>query len=150
MTKMLTWLVLISALMAYGFLVLLFTFKGPIALTMHFGRLTATVGAMIVCMQAVPGLFEEVPPPRRDYLAAGINFMLLSAVCFSFWNEAGRIWNVDTSIFTSPVAGLFSLFLLIGATFVLIAPSRRATKVIALIVGVVVSIGLVFIAPLFR
>lgn len=151
MTKTVTWLALIVVLASYAVLVALFGFAGPVALAIHFVRIAVTVAALIVYIQKLPTIFEEVPPPRRDYLLAGINFMLLSAVCFSFWNEAGRIWKVDTSIFTGPVAGLFSLFLVVGAGFAFIAPDTgKKTRAIAIAVGIVLSVGLVFVAPLFR
>lgn len=152
MTKALTWLSLLVVLAFYAIIVVLFGFEGPVALAIHFARIAVTVAALIVYIERLPTIFEEVPPPRRDYLLAGINFMLASAVCFSFWNEAGRIFDVDTSIFTNAVAGLFSLFLVVGAGFALIAPDTggKMIRVIAVAVGVVLSIGLVFIAPLFR
>lgn len=119
------------------------------AIVLHFVRIAGSVAALIIYIQMAPTLFASIPPPRRDYLLAGINFMLLSAVCFSFWNEAGRIVGVDTSVFSSPVSGLFSLFLVIGCVFVILAPDT-GIRPAALIAGVFLSIGLVFIAPYFR
>jgi hypothetical protein len=50
------------------------------------------------------------------------------------------------------VAGLFSLFLIIGAAFLLVAPNTGETrrKTVAIAVGAILGFGLAFIAPLFR
>lgn len=152
MIKMLTWLTLLAVVVVYLIVTSLFTFEGPIALSIHFSRIALTVAGTIVYVRKLPDLFDEIPTPRRDYLIAGVIFFFLSAVCFSVWNEAGRVFGVDPSIFTSPIAGLFSLFLVVASTFVLIAPDQRVReiRIAALIIGAVVSVGLVFIAPLFR
>lgn len=155
MTKTITWLSLLVVLAIYTVIVNVFEFEGVIAFAIHFSRIALTVAALIMYIPMIPTIFEEIPPPRRDYLLAAVNFMLLSATCFSFWNEAHRIWpEVDNDIFTGPVAGLFSLFLCVGAGFALVAPDTsgdgKKVRIIAIVVGSVVSVGLVFIAPLFR
>lgn len=127
--KMRVWLSLIVVALGYALAVFLLGFKGPVALTIHFLRLVLTVAATIIYIQMLPTIFEQVPPPRRDYLLAGLNFMLLSAVCFSLWNEAGRLFGVDTSVFSDPIAGLFSLLLIVGSGFALVAPDVAGNKV---------------------
>lgn len=143
------WLLL--TLLVYVVAVFAFGFAGPVALTIHFSRIALTTSALIIYARMLPDIFSEVPTPRRDYLLAGIVFMMLSSVCFSFWNEAGRIFGVDTSIFTNAIAGLFSLFLIVGAGFVLIAPdvAGRKSRWLALAVGILIAVWLVFIAPYF-
>lgn len=160
MTRALIWLALAAILIVYWIAVMLFGFEGLVAFSTHFIRIGITTATLIVFIQGFLTLFKGEPPPRRDYLLAGINFMLLSAVCFSFWNEAGRIFLIDTSVFTSPVSGMFSLMLVIGAGLVIFAPPTGEStslihvftkrKTIALIVGAVISAGLVFVAPLLR
>lgn len=146
------WITLAGVIFVYFGMVDIFGFAGPIALGLHFLRIVLTISALVIYVQMAPHIFKEVPPPRRDYLLLGINFMLLSAVCFAFWNEASRVWGFNNDVFNNPVSGLFSLLLCIGAIFALIAPDTEGDKprVIALIIGVVLSIGLVFIAPMFR
>lgn len=160
MIRVLTGLSLFIGLAIYGIIALLFTFEGPVALSLHFIRIAITVAALVLYIQEIPSVFEQVPPPRRDYFLTGINFMLLSSVCFSLWNEAGRIFAVDTSVFTGAISGLFSLFLIIGAGFALIAPDVgekqdvpvifSKPRTIAILIGVVVAVGLVLVAPLYR
>lgn len=151
-TKSFTWIVLAIVLAVYGIVAASVGFQGPVALTIHFIRIVVTVAALVQYIPMLPSVFQEVPAPRRDYLLAGIVFMLLSAVCFSFWNEAGRIFGVDTSIFTGPIAGLFSMFLIVGGSFVLVAPDTggKGLRRIAVAVGITLAVWLVFIAPMFR
>lgn len=150
--KHLTWLVLAGVIIVYLLIVSVFDFPGPVALSIHFVRITATIAASLIYFQMLPTMFREVPTPRRDYLFASINFFLLSLISFSIWNEAGRIFGVDTSVFTSLVAGLFSIFAIIAAVFAIIAPDTGGNrpKIIAAAIGAILSVGLVFVAPLFR
>lgn len=150
--RYLTWYVLAGVVIAYACVVSFVEFAGPVALVIHFVRITATVAAAIIYIQVLPTMFQEVPPPRRDYLFAAINFFLISLVCFSFWNEAGRIFKVDTSVFTSYIAGGFSIFAIIAAVFAMIAPDTGGNqpKILAVVIGAIMSAGLVFVAPLFR
>lgn len=146
------WLSLLATVVLYLSLVVLFGFADIVALGVHFGRVSVAVAVLILYIPVLATIFEEVPPPRRDYLLAGIILTWLSAVCFSFWNEAGRVFGVDTSIFSSPIAGFFSLLLVVGGVFHLIAPDvgRGRTRLIAILIGVLLGAGLVFVAPLFR
>lgn len=150
--KYLTWLVLLGVLLLYLVVVAIFSFPGVVAMAIHFTRITVTIAALLIYIRMAPTMFHQVPPPRRDYLFAAINFFLLSATCFSVWNEAGRVFYVDPSIFTSAVAGLFSLFLVIAASFAIVAPDIGGLKpkLIALGIGAILSVVLVFIAPFFR
>lgn len=150
--KTFTWLVLLAVLVAYVVSVWLIGFEGVVALTLHFGRVSVAVAVLILYIPAITVIFNEVPPPRRDYLLAGIILTWLSGVSFSLWNEMGRVFGVDTSIFTSPIAGMFSLLLLTGGVFHLIAPDTGGARprAIALVIGILVAVGVVIIAPNFR
>lgn len=150
--KFLTWYILIAVIVVFVSIVSVFPFAGPIAYGIHFIRIAASVAALFIFMRMMPTLFHEVPAPRRDYLIAAINFFLLSLVCFSFWNEAGRIFKVDTSVFTSYVAGAFSVFAIIASILALIAADTDGPrpKIIAVVVALAVAVALVFIAPQFR
>lgn len=150
--RKITWALLLSALTSYVVAVMLFGFPGAVAYSVHFTRIAVTAAVLVLYIPSIASIFTEVPPPRRDYLLAGIVLTWLSGILFSTWNEAGKVAGVDTSIFTSPVAGFFSLLLLLGGIFHLIAPgtNRKSTKVIALVAGLIIAIGIVLIAPLFR
>lgn len=147
-----TLLVLASVLAVFGLVVFLMDFEGPAALTIHFVRITVTIAASIIYIQLVPGMFSGEHSRATVYLFAAINFFVLSLVCFSVWNEMGRLFNVDTRVLSSPVAGLFSVFAIIAAAFAILVPDTGGPrpKVLALIIGAILSVGLVFIAPLFR
>lgn len=146
------WLGLLAALVVYLSLVVALGFPGTVALTVHFGRVAIAVAVLILYIPVIATIFDEVPPPRRDYLLAGIVLTWLSAVGFSFWNEAGRVFDVDTSIFSSPIAGFFSLLLVVGGIFHLVAPDvgEGKTRITAIVIGIILGAGLVFVAPLFR
>lgn len=146
------WLMLLAGVVLYVTLVALLGFPGLVALAVHFGRVATAVAVLILYIPVLATIFDEVPPPRRDYLLAGIILTWLSAVCFSFWNEAGRVFGVDTSIFTNAIAGFFSLLLVVGGIFHLIAPDVGGGKMrtVAIVIGVILGAGLVFVAPLFR
>lgn len=139
----------ISAVMLFGFI--------SIANFIHFGRVALPFAVLFLFVQRLPELFREVPPPRRDYLIACIICLTLSLVGFSLWNEAGRQFGVNTSIFTNPIAGFLSLIAVIGSAFGLVALPRDVNgewgnrrKLIALGVGLVVGTMVVVVAPLFR
>lgn len=150
--KYLTWYILIAVIVLYVSVVSVFPFSGPIAFSIHFIRIAASIGALFIFMRMMLTLFHEVPAPRRDYLIASINFFVLSLVHFSFWNEAGRIFKVDTSIFTSSIAGVGSVFAIIACILALIAADTDGPKPkkIAIAIAIVIAVALVFIAPLFR
>jgi len=139
-------------IIVYIGLALLIGFSGPIAITVNFLRVTVAFAVLMLYLPAITNIFHTVPPPSRDYLIAGIVLSWLSSLTFAIWNEAGRIVHVDTSIFTSPIAGFFSLLLVLGGFFHLQAPyvGSYSKKAIAVLVGVAMAIVVVMIAPLFR
>lgn len=145
--------ILIAALVVivlYVGLVATIGFEGLLALSIHFGRLAISMGVLILYIPSIKYIFVEVPAPRRDYLIAGILLTWLSGVGFSIWNVAGRVLHADTSIFTSPVAGFFSLLLLSGGVFHLIAPqvTQAITRREALLLGALFAALLVIVAPM--
>lgn len=146
------WFFIAAPFVLLALAVLVFPFDGPIALSIHFTRIAVTVAGAILFMRTMRSLFRKTEWERTDYFILSINFFLFSLVCFSFWNEAGRIWDVDTSVFTSYYSGNFSLLAIVAAVSGIIALDTEGSrpKVIALAVGIVVSVGLVFVAPLFR
>lgn len=146
------WLIIAAPFVLLACAVLVFPFEGPIALSIHFARIAVTVAGSILFMRTMRALFRKTVWDRTDYFIVSINFFLFSLVCFSFWNEAGRIFDVDTSVFTSYYSGGFSLLAIVAAVSGIIALDTEGLKPkwIALAVGVVLSAGLVFIAPLFR
>lgn len=150
--KSITWALLFSVMAAYVVSVLLFGFPGVVAYSVHFLRIAVTIGVLVLYIPSITSIFTEVPPPRRDYLLAGIVLTWLSSISFSTWNEAGRITGVDTNVFSSPVSGFFSLLLVFGGAFHLVAPntSSKHTKIIALISGLIIATAIAIIAPYFR
>lgn len=150
--KYLTWWILAAVIAAYGLVVSVVPFEGPVAVTIHFCRLAATTASWIIYIQIIPLMFQEIPAPRRDYLLASINFFLLSLIAFSHLNAAGRLFGVDTSVFTSYIAGLFSIFAIIAAVLALKAPDTGGIrpKVIAVIIAIIWTGGFAFFDPVFR
>lgn len=132
--------------------VLLIGFEGFIALVINFSRVALAAAVLIIYIPALSQIFREVPPPRRDYLIAGIILTWMSGLGFAISNEAGRIFQYDTSIFTNSIAGSFSLLLVLGGVFHLLAPGMASAKknIVAVLIGIVVGVVVVFIAPLFR
>lgn len=150
--KYLTWYVLLAVSILYVGVVAVFSFSGMIALSIHFTRIAASVAAWIIFMRMMPTLFREVPSPRRDYLIGAINFFLTSLLWFSLWNEAGRIFGVNTSVFSSPVAGAGSMYAIVACVLALIAADTDGPKpkIIAVGIAIVVAVAFVFVAPQFR
>lgn len=146
------WALLIAAVVIYWLLVWIVGFSGPLALGVNFLRVAVAVGVLIFYVPAIASIFIEVPAPRRDYLLAGIVLSWSSALLFAIGNEAGRIFDIDMSIFLNPVGGFFSLILVSAGVFHLVAPAveTNRSRYIAMAIGVVLSAALVFLAPLFR
>lgn len=149
------WFILGLVLLAYGTAVSMIGFPGFLAYAVHFARVSISVAVLIIYIPAIATIFREVPPPGRDYLLAGILLTWLSSVSFSLWNELGRVFGTDIfngSIFSGPMAGFFSLLLVAGGVFHLLAPSstRRNTRTMALSVGAFVAAAFVLVAPYFR
>ena len=146
------WYMIAAVILVYICIVYLFGFTEFVAVALQFIRVSITVTGLLIFGFTAPNLFSEIPIPRRHYLKAAIIFFFLSLVCFSFFNEIGRIWGVDNSVFTNPIAGLFSLLAIIAAALAIRAPDTGEThiKLIAGIIGIVLGFGLVYIAPYFR
>lgn len=119
-------------------------------LAVHFIR-SAVVMAVLIMF--IPSLrFIHRPYKNRDFLLIGIILTELSNTSFSIWNEMHRIYNVDNSIFTSPISGFFSFLLIVGGVSLLLASDVEDTRrwVIALFAAMAFGAALAFIAPLFR
>lgn len=146
------WLSILGAAIFYVFLVLVFPFEGFIGLIVNFLRVAVATAVLVIYGPKLGIIFRQVPAPSRDYLLAGIVLSWFSSECFAMYNEAGRIFGIETSIFKSPVAGGFSFVLVSAGVFHLLAPgtSEKKSLIIAVAIGVVVSVGVVFVAPLFR
>lgn len=144
----------LSVIGIYYVVVALTGFKA-VAIPIHFGRIALAVTVNILFIRALGTIFQEIPAPRRDYLIAGVILNTTSALGFTFWNQAGRQFGVDTSIFTSPVAGFFSLLLDLSFVFMALAAppaewGERNWKLIAVMVGIAAGILVAVVAPLFQ
>lgn len=149
------WLAFIVAVpIVYALLVLVVGFEW-LAIPIHFGRVMFAAAVLILYIPVIATVFNTVPPPSRDYLLAGILFTWTSAIGFAFWNEIGRTFEVDTSIFTNPIAGFFSLLLVIGGAFHVIAPPRTGMGIsrrrwVAVSIGIVIAIAIAVVSPWLR
>lgn len=155
MKSAVVWLVLALIVLAYVTMVTMFGFSGFVAYAVQFWRIAVSVAVLIIYIPALATIFREVPPPGRDYLLAGIILTWLSSVSFSTWNELGRVFGTDVfdgRIYSGSVAGFFSLLLVAGGVFHLLAPStaKRTTRLFAMVVGGLVATMFVVIAPYFR
>ena len=146
------WMLLGLGFILYVAAVYVIGFEGRVALAIHFARFAVGVTVLAIYIPSVPHIFSTVPAPGRDYLITGIILTWLSNDAFSLWNEAGRLWGVDTSVFTNPVAGFLSLVVLTGGLFHIVAPSipKRGRRLVAVSLGLISSTLLVFVAPMFR
>lgn len=142
----------VAVTLLYVGAVAVFGFDGPIAMSINYLRVTLSAAVLIVFIPTLSLIFQEVPPPRRDYLLAGIILTWMSAIGFAVSNEAGRIFDYDTSIFTNPISGAFSLMLVLGGVFHLLAPGVASVRksFIAVAFGSAIGFLVVFVAPLFR
>ncbi len=135
----------------YALAIVLVGFEGAVALAIHFGRVSLAVAVLIFYAPALVTIFRVWPAPRRDYLLAGILLTWASAACFALWNAMGMQFGVQTSIFVSPIAGFFSLLLVLGGLFHLLAPAPVGSNrllIVALSVGVVAGLLIAVVAPL--
>lgn len=151
--KNLPWLILITVVAVYAGLISVFEFSGPIALTIHFARTSVVMAVLIIFAPKLwRRIFTTSPAPPQDYLLGGIYLNQLSNESFSIWNEMGRVWGLDTSIFTNPVAGFFSLMLVVSGAAFLKASDLEEKEVwaYALVAAGLFSTLLVFVAPMFR
>lgn len=140
----------------YTLFVTLIGFEGLFAASLNFLRVTSSVAVLILFIPFIRGIFENIPPPQRDYLLAGLICLWLSNFSFSLSNEAGKIWPAewDSSVFKNPIAGFFSLLVVAAGLAHVFAPdyvrnvARR--RIIALAIGATVGGLMAFVAPLFR
>lgn len=148
--KLLVATLLLGTTLLYAGLVYLFGFEGGVAYTLHFIRTSLAASVLFLYVPIIYIIFEEVPPPRRDYLLAGIILSWLSNVSFSTLNSFGRVFEVDGSIFTSPWAGYFSLMVVVAAIFHFIVPetTSRFAKISSVVGGVVFAGSMLFVLPL--
>lgn len=131
----------------------IFGFPGPLGISINFGRVSIGVAVLIVYAPAMLRVFTAHPAPRSDYLTTGIVMTWLSNELFSVGNEFGRIFKVDMSIFTNPVAGFFSLIAVVSGMFYFMAPDTEDTRkrtIWAGVCGALWGVVVVIIAPLFR
>lgn len=141
----------IGVAVTYIMMVASFGFAGPIAIAINFMRVALAVAVLIIYLPNLKDAFKEVPPPRGDYLLAGIVLTWLSACCFAISNEAGRVLHVTNSVYINPLSGSFSLMLVLGGAFHLLAPGTTSPSksLAAIIVGVAVGMIVVFVIPMF-
>lgn len=145
------WLIFAGMLAGYIGLVMLFGFEGPIAWTIAFGRLTVWIAFLILYLPALEIIFNEVPAPRRDYLVLGLILNGLSGDGFSVLNALGRTFRMDTSIWTSPTAGFFSLLLLGSGVACVVAPTLKiggTTRKESLLYGAIFAIAILVVLPM--
>lgn len=146
------WLIIILAVLAvlYGALVVLLGFEGTIALAIQFGRVSIALAVLVVYAPVMLTIFRTWPPAPRDYLLAGTFMLWLSAVCFALLNALGAQFGIDRSVLTSPIAGFFSLLLVVGGVFHMLVPevSGDRRRIVGLIIGGIVG-AIVVAAPFF-
>lgn len=155
MKSHLGWGVLLAISLVYWSLVAAIGFEGLIAYVVQFSRISTSLAVLIVFVPYISTIFKEVPPPGRDYLLGAIILSWLSGAEFSIWNELGRVFGTDTfdgRIYFSSIAGYFSLTLVAASVLCLLAPStaKRATRIIAAGVGILVATAFVVVAPYFK
>lgn len=149
MTNQLWRLFLLSVPIVYSAILYLVGF-GYLALPIHFGRVMFGAAVTALFLPLVPFLFKK-PIQREDYLLASIFFTWTSALGFANLNDIGQTFEINRSIFTSPIAGFFSLLLVIGGVFAVIAPPPDAKfyRTVAISIGIinalVVVVGLALV-----
>lgn len=146
------YLYVLLTLLGYVLAVMLFGFTEIFALGIHFFRIAIIMAVLVMLAPIAGNLFLGVPYKSRDFLLAGIILAMLSNEAFSIWNEMHRIFGVDNDVFTSPVSGFFSLLVALSGVMFLRATGVVENKrwIAALVVSIVFSTLLVFIAPMFR
>jgi len=154
------WIAFVTVLVSsYLGLVALLGFEN-IAIPNHFARVALVTAGFILFVREIAGVFHEIPAPRRDYLLAGIICNSASGLGFSLWNETSRLFDVDSNVFTSPVAGFFSLLLTLSYVFFILAVPgyegedgnwfSRHWKTISIVIGCLVGLAIALVAPMFR
>lgn len=146
------YVVLLCVVIGYVGLVAEFGYHEAIALGIHFSRTAIVLAVLIMFVPSIRYMFNTKPYRNSDFLLGGIILTELSNISFSVWNEMFRIFGVDSSIFTSPVSGFFSLMLALGGVSLLLASDVIDTNkwVFALVVALMGAAALAFIAPMFR
>lgn len=150
MTRRLWFIFLVAVPVVYAGIVALVGF-GWMALPIHFGRIMVAAAVVVLWLPLVPFLFSKQPTRREDYLLASIFFTWTSALGFANLNDIGQTFGISRDVFRNPVAGFFSLCLVIGGIFAVIAPPReaeffrRAAIVIGLFEALVVVVGLALV-----
>lgn len=145
-------LITVGVFALYAGIVYVFGFTEPIGLAIHFIRTTVVLAVIMIYLPSLRFMFDQEPLKNRDFLLVGIILTEISNVCFSIWNEAHRIWNVDNNIFTSPISAFFSLLLIVGGVSLLLASDVEDTNrwVLALLGAVIFGATFAFVAPIFR
>lgn len=146
------YLVLLTVFVVYAILVLVFGFTEYFALSIHFIRIGIVMAVLVMFIPSMRYMFTTVPYKSRDFLLAGIILAMLSNELFSIWNEMHRVFGVDNNVFTSPISGFFSLLVALGGLMFLRASDmiERRRWIVSLVIAVLFSILLVFVAPTFR
>lgn len=142
---------LIAVFGTYIVLVLLFGYIEPIALGVHFLRIGIVMAVLVIFVPSIKYIFVR-PYRSRDFLLLGIILAMLSNELFSVWNEIHRVFGIDNDVFTSPVSGFFSLMVAAaGVMFLRASDVIDENKwILALIIAIIFSGLLVFVAPMFR
>jgi hypothetical protein len=146
------WLILVGVTAIYAALLATVGFPPWLSYGIHFARAVIVMAVLILYLPSIRWIFSSVPPPYRDFLLGGIILTEMSNTLFSVWNEAGRVFDVDTNVFTSPVSGFFSIVLALGGVAFLKAADTANSRRWAYALGIAIlsGVGLVFVAPLFR
>lgn len=144
--------IFLAVVAVYVLAVALIGFEGPVAMTIHFIRTSIVMAVLITFIPFMKDMFNGRPYKNRDFLLAGIILTELSNESFSVWNEIGRVFGVNRDVFSSPIAGLFSLFLFLGAVaFLKAADLEESNKwQYSLFFALLFGVLLVFVAPMFR
>lgn len=148
--RRLVWLGLLITLLVYSIAVILFGYKDPIALSIHFSRFALTTAALIIFLPRLEEVFAYIPAPDRHYMIFSLNFILVSNWLFSVWNGIGLIFGINTNVFSSPVSGALSFLVVISCVSLLLIPSitkRKIVKVRAVVIGLLAAVVLVFGLP---
>lgn len=120
-----------------------------IGIAIQFGRVAIATAVLIIVAPELLYVFRQSPAPHRDYFFIGFFLVFLSAVGFAVFNVVGKLFDIDTNIFTSPLGGFLSLMLVAGGTFVVVVPDDKHLKASAVGVGLVLALLVTIIAPLF-
>lgn len=113
--------------MYWGLAVLgLYMYMGP-----WLNALRMILAIAILCLYAptLKNLFRNEPYKDTDYHIAGTMLTWTSIAGFAVWNEAGRIFDIPTTVTVSAIAGYFMMIAGVGGYFVLRAPRIHGTRI---------------------